>query len=82
MIRLLGRGGQSGRSSGDIVGGHHMNNLNLSAPTMPIFLIAVALALLALLGHFASIQILTLYQFWLALGAFVLLAIGNLVKGM
>lgn len=59
-----------------------MNNLNLSAPTMPIFLIAVALALLALLGHFASIQFITLYQFWLALGAFVLLAIGNLVKGM
>ena len=56
--------------------------MNLSAPTMPIFLIAVALFALALIGHFVVIPYVTLYQFWLAIAAFVVLAAGNLLKGV
>ena len=56
--------------------------MNLSAPTMPVFLIAVALFVLALLGHFAVIPALVVYKFWLAIGAFVVLALGNLLKGL
>lgn len=56
--------------------------MNLSAPTMPVFLIAGALFVLALLGHLAVIPLVTMYQFWLAIAAFVLLALGNLLKGM
>ena len=56
--------------------------MNLSAPTMPVFLIAVALFVLALLGHFAVIPAIAVYKFWLAIGAFVVLALGNLLKGM
>jgi hypothetical protein len=56
--------------------------MNLSAPTTPVFLIAAALFLLALIGHFVVIPFVTMYQFWLALAAFVVLALGNLMKGV
>ena len=52
MILPLGNAGHAG-DKGNINGGHHMN---LSAPTMPVFLIAVALFVLALLGHFVVIR--------------------------
>jgi hypothetical protein len=56
--------------------------MNLSAPTMPVFLIACVLFVLALLGHIAVIPFVTLYKFWFAIIAFVVLALGNLLKGM
>jgi hypothetical protein len=56
--------------------------MNLSAPTMPVFLIAVALFILALIGHFIVIPYVTAYQFWIAIIAFVVLALGNLLKGV
>jgi len=59
-----------------------MNSLNLSAPTLVTFLVSLALAIIALIGHFAKIDFITLYQFWIAIVAYVLLAIGCLVKGM
>jgi hypothetical protein len=55
--------------------------MNLSAPTMPIFLIAVVLAVLALLGHFVVIPFVTLYKFWVAIAAFVVLTVGCVMKG-
>jgi hypothetical protein len=58
------------------------NVMNLSAPTMPVFLIAAVLFLLALIGHFVVIPFVTMYQFWLAIIAFIVLALGNLLKGM
>jgi hypothetical protein len=59
-----------------------MNSLNLSAPTLVTFLVSLALAIIALIGHFAKIDFITLYHFWIAIVAYVLLAIGCLVKGM
>ncbi len=56
--------------------------MRLSAPTKNIFLISVILFVLALVGHFVAIPYVTLYQFWLAIAAFVVLAIGNLLKGL
>jgi hypothetical protein len=56
--------------------------MNLSAPTMNIFLLSALLFILALVGHFVVIPYVTLYQFWLAIAAFVVLALGNLLKGM
>ena len=56
--------------------------MRLSAPTIPIFYISVALFILALIGHFAHIPYVTLYQYWLALAAYVVLAAGNLLKGV
>jgi hypothetical protein len=59
-----------------------MDSLNLSAPTLATFLISLALAIIALIGHFAKIDFITLYQFWIAIVAYALLATGCLVKGM
>ena len=56
--------------------------MELSAPTAPVFWISVIIAILALLGFFAVLTFLTAYAFWLAILAFVVLALGNLIKGM
>jgi hypothetical protein len=56
--------------------------MTLSAPTMPVFIISVVLAVLALVGHFVSIPFVTLYQFWVALAAYVVLFIGCVMKGL
>jgi hypothetical protein len=55
--------------------------MNLSAPTLIVFLVALALAVLALIGHFTRIDFVTQYQFWLAIAAYVVLAFGCLVRG-
>jgi hypothetical protein len=59
-----------------------MPNINLSAPTVPVFWISVALAVLALIGHFGVVAGLAQYQFWLAIIAYVVLLLGNVLKGM
>ena len=59
-----------------------MNSLDLSAPTLATFLVSLALAIIALIAHFVKIDFITLYQFWIAIAAYVLLAIGCLVKDM
>jgi hypothetical protein len=54
---------------------------NLSAPTVPVFLASVVLAVLALIGHFTKIPFVTEYQFWVAIAAYVLLFLGAVLKG-
>jgi hypothetical protein len=56
--------------------------MNLSAPTIPVFWISVALAILALAGHFTKIDFVSTYQFWLAIVAYVVLLIGCVFKGL
>ena len=56
--------------------------MNLSAPTLPIFGISVVLAALALIGKLITIPFITIYGFWIAIIAFVVLAVGCLLKGM
>ena len=58
------------------------NQINISRPTTWIVIISVILAILALIGHFARVQFLTEYQFWLAMIAYVLLLLGVLVKDL
>ncbi|MEM8863550.1 MAG: hypothetical protein AAGD96_35025 [Chloroflexota bacterium] len=56
--------------------------MKLSAPTQPIFLIAVALAVLAIVGSIVTVPYLTAYGFWILLAAFVILVLGNIMKGV
>jgi len=56
--------------------------MKLSAPTQAVFLISAILFILALLGHFAHVPTLAIYQIWLALAAYVVLAIGVLFKDL
>jgi antibiotic biosynthesis monooxygenase (ABM) superfamily enzyme len=54
-----------------------MNNLH--APSKAVFLIALALVILALLGYFVTIPFVTQFQFWLAVLGYVVLALGCLL---
>ena len=56
--------------------------MNLSAPTQLMFIIAVVLALIALVGYFVpTIAIIGVYSFWIMTAAFVVLAAGVLFRG-
>jgi hypothetical protein len=56
--------------------------MKLQAPKTITFWIAVILAVLGLIGAVATVSFLSTYAFWFELVAFVLLALGNLIKGL
>jgi len=45
-----------------------------------VFLVSLALAVLAVVGDFYPIQFVSAHAFWIAIAAYVVLAVGNLVK--
>ena len=53
--------------------------MNLSAPTMIVFIISLVLALVGLFGSFAIIPV---SGFWLMTVAYIVLAAGCLLKGI
>ncbi len=55
--------------------------LNLNRPSNVVFFISVALALLSLIGLFARFPMLSNNAYLLLAIAYVVLVIGNLVKG-
>jgi hypothetical protein len=57
--------------------------MKLSPPKNITWFVALALAVLALLGHLTTtVAILTKYDFWLAIVAAVLLLLASLLKGL
>ena len=56
--------------------------MRLSAPKQVTWFIALALALLALLGQVGTVASLSTYAFWLALIAAALLLLATMVKGL
>lgn len=56
--------------------------LKLSAPKNITFWVAVVLALIGLIAFFGVIPGFGVYSFWLVLVGFVVLALGNTMKGM
>ena len=54
----------------------------LSAPTQIVFLISLALALLAVIGLFVTIPFISMYAFWVAIAGYVVLAAGCVLKGI
>jgi hypothetical protein len=59
-----------------------MNKMKLSAPKQITWFIALAIAVLALLGQTGTIAALTTYAFWLALIAAALMLLATIVKGL
>lgn len=55
--------------------------MKLSAPKQFTFWLAVILAALGLLAKLAVITLLAPYAFWLVVAGFVILMLGNMVKG-
>ena len=56
--------------------------MTLSAPKQIVFIIAVVLAILAVLGMFVAIPVVSANAFWTMTLAFIVLAAGNLLKGV
>jgi hypothetical protein len=54
----------------------------LNAPTQIVFLISLALVLLAVIGFFVTIPFISMYAFWVVVAGYVLLAAGCVLKGM
>jgi len=57
-------------------------NLKLSEPKVVTFWISVILAVLGVLASQGMLSGLSSYAFWLVVAGFVLLALGNLMKGL
>lgn len=53
-----------------------------SAPKKFIWIIALILGIIGIVGHFVSIEYVSVYQFWLVVGGFGLLALGTTFKGL
>ncbi len=56
--------------------------MRLSAPTFPIWLLAVVIGILGIVGKFVVIPYVTTYSFWMVAGGFALLFLGTLFKGV
>jgi len=56
--------------------------MNLSAPSTAVFIVSLILAALAVIGKFAAIPFITENGFWVAIVAYVVLAVGNLFRGV
>ena len=56
--------------------------MKLSAPKVITFWIAVALAVLGLIGALFTVTFLTENAFWFVLVGFIVLAVANLTKGI
>lgn len=56
--------------------------MTLNEPKVITFWIAVVLALLGVIASLVTVPVLSGFAFWLVVLAFVLLALGNMVKGL
>jgi len=56
--------------------------MNLTPPTTAVFIVSLILAALAVIGKFAVIPFITENGFWVAIVAYVVLAVGNLFRGV
>ncbi len=56
--------------------------MNLSAPKQIVWIIAVVLGVIGILARVIPIAALAPYAFWLVTLAFILLALGTLLKGI
>lgn len=55
--------------------------MKLSAPTQAVFLIALVLAIISLLGSFGVLAPVATYAYWLMTAAYVVLALACMLKG-
>ena len=53
--------------------------MTLHAPAMWVFILSVVLVVLAVVGVFVEIPYLSMYAFWVAVLAYVVLALGNVL---
>ena len=54
--------------------------MDLHAPTMPMFVISLLLAVLAVISIYVMIPYVSMYAFWVAIAAYAVLAVGTSTK--
>jgi hypothetical protein len=54
--------------------------MGLHAPSTAVFVVSIIIAAVAIIGFFTPVPYVTQYGLWVAILAYVLLALGNLVK--
>jgi hypothetical protein len=55
--------------------------MKLNAPSQNLFIVAVVLAVVALLGTIVAIPVVSVYAFWIMTVAFVVLSVGVIARG-
>jgi len=55
--------------------------MKFSAPKQTTWLLALLVAIVGVVAHFVAIPVLSGYDFWVVLVAFVLLFLGTILKG-
>jgi hypothetical protein len=55
-------------------------SMTLHTPSVLIFVVSLVFAVLALIGHVVLIPFVTLYGFWVAIIAYVILAVGVVMR--
>ena len=55
--------------------------MNLNPPTKVVFWLSTVLAVLGILGQFIALPLVGGFEFWLVAAGFVLLWLGNTMKG-
>ena len=55
--------------------------MSLSPPTTVVFVVSIILAVLAIIGALVPIPFISEHGFWVAIVAYVILAIGNIFRG-
>lgn len=56
--------------------------MKLSAPTKFIWLLALIVGIVGIIGHFVSLGVITEYNYWLLLAGYVLFVLGTTFKGL
>jgi len=54
--------------------------MELHAPAMWVFILSLVIALLAVVGVFTPIPYVTTHEIWVAILAYIVLALGNMTK--
>jgi len=56
--------------------------MKLNAPSQGLWILAVILGALGIVGRFAHIEFVSAYNFWLVAVGFVVLAVGTKMRGL
>jgi hypothetical protein len=56
--------------------------MQLTPPTKNVFYVSVVLAVLGILAHFVTIPFVSAYNFWFVVVGYVVLVLGNTMKGV
>jgi len=56
--------------------------MNLSPPTTAVFMVSLILAVFAVISTFVAIPLISAHAFWVAIVAYIILAVGNVFRGI